>query len=230
MAEDSLQNGDVFAVLQKMGSKGVAQSMGGGALVDPCLFKGLFEDALQKIGCDMGKEPLAAGYVRPVMTQQEFPDMLGQRHGAILPPLAAAHPELLPVAVDVGERELHPFGIAQAAGVDDGERHFCHGTLHLLQDRPDFFTGKHHRQLLGGARTHHGEDEPLPPQGLLIKELDAAQVNGDSAFGSLAHRDEIQKKAADIFFGQQVGGAHVMLRQVPHGIDVTLLCLVSIPG
>jgi len=154
--------------------------------------------------------------------------LIGQGDGAVFPPLAAAHPKEFAADVNIVNAQLHPFGVTQAAGVDDGQRHLYHRFSDPLQNGPYFLAGKHCRQLLGRLGADNVEDRPHSAQGLHIEKLDSGQVNGDGAPGSLAHVDQMEEEPADVLFGQLVGGAHVELRQVTHGIQVTLLRLGGI--
>ena len=130
MAEDFLHDGDIFAVFQQMSSKGVAQRMRRSIFLDTGLAQGLFEYPLHQVGGDMTilarKEPAATVTMIPVVSQQKFGHMIGQGDGAVFPSFAAAYPEQLPAGVNICNTQLHPFGVAQATGVDYGERHLHH--------------------------------------------------------------------------------------------------------
>jgi hypothetical protein len=108
------------------------------------------------------------------------------------------------LAVDVGCFQADCFGDAQAAGIDDGQSHAKDGAFDLFQDDQDFIRRQHYRQSLAPERPDQIEDLPVSFQGGFIKELDAAQIDGNGAAGRLEVIDHVNEEPADFIFGEQV--------------------------
>jgi len=133
VAQDLLDDAEIHALFQQMGSVGMAQRMDRGPLVHTGLGQGLLEgdlDAGDRQGLLGGwlpppaatgsrEEPLRMAMGLPELSQK-FKSPPGQRDVAILVPLAADVQEQA-VAVDIGNLQGPAFGQAQPAGVDRGQ-------------------------------------------------------------------------------------------------------------
>ena len=108
MAEQILDDPDIFAALQKVGGVGMAQSMDCGRFVDAALPDRLSERDLQVFHTDMavftGEEKTGADAILPAMRPQQFQRPIGKMDIPVFATLAVLDPEEMPLAVDVACR------------------------------------------------------------------------------------------------------------------------------
>src|SRR5664279_2039189 len=116
--------------------------MDGGRLVDAAYSQSLPEGDLQGVdsyvALFVGIKKLRALAKLTVVYPQKLLGRFVQRYIAVFAAFAVTYSEEISLAVNVACRKPHPFGNAQAAGIDDGERHPVERTFNLLQNGADF--------------------------------------------------------------------------------------------
>lgn len=151
----------------------------------------------------------------------------GQRHAAVFPAFALAHPHAL--RIDVRDLSRRPFPQAQPAGVDQPHTHPGFRALDQGQQGPDFPRTQHDRQFLDVPGANQVEDWPRPLQRALVEEPDPREVNAEGALGDLLLIEQEQEILAQLLFAELVGSALVVLSQSVDSGDITRLGLGGEP-
>jgi hypothetical protein len=81
-------------------------------------------------------------------------------------------------SVDVSHLQVGPFLEAQATGVNGGETHPIARQFQVCQKGADLCDTEDDWEFLFAWGSDEGQRGPCPPQGVLIKKLDAAQGDG----------------------------------------------------
>ena len=105
---------------------------------------------------------------------QHLQGAVGQWHVAILSPFPLPHVDHHPVAVDVSNLKVNAFTQAQTAGIDGAQASPVARMAYVPQDAAYLGDAEHHGQLLLSSWTHQVQRRPLPPERMLVEELDAA--------------------------------------------------------
>ena len=162
----------------------------------------------------------------PVLAQQQQ-RTFRQRHVAVLAALAVPHVEHHPVTVNVLHVQVDAFLEAQTAGVDRAQADAVARETQATQDALDFVHAEHDGQAVFAVGAHQLERGPLPPERVMVDELDGAQRDRECAGIRLLVVFEVEKVLAQFFFADAVGRLAVVLRQLPHGAHVGLLGLLG---
>ena len=168
-----------------------------------------------------GEEPLLMVMGFPQLPE-EFQSPLRQWDVAVFIALASDVQEH-PVAVDIGNLQGPAFGQSQPAGVDGGQTDAMaehvdagEGSTHLIeaQDRGQGL------DPLGFEQTNGG---PVPLEGILIEELDAAEGNGTGHPGPAGDIGAVEEILPQLLIRDQVGGLMIVFSQFAHGSGVRFL-------
>jgi hypothetical protein len=92
---------------------------------------------------------------------------------AILVSFPVPHVNHHPLAVDVSNLEVNPFGYTQSAGIDGIQANPKAWTTNMPQDLVHFGNAKHRRQLPFSRGAYQVQRSPLSSKGMHEKELDA---------------------------------------------------------
>jgi hypothetical protein len=107
-----------------------------------------------------------------------------------------------------------PLRLSEARPVD--------GALDAGKDVPDLVAAQDHGELLLLLGPGDIQDPPLPSQGPLVEELDAAQRDGVGAAGHLLDGGQVDQVMADLLLGELVRGAAIGAGQVEDGLGLGL--------
>jgi hypothetical protein len=147
----------------------------------------------------------------PLLAEQ-FQGALGQGHIAVAVAFATPDVEEHAFGVDVAHLEAQAFTQTEAAGVNGGQADAVIEPLDLGEDAADFLGREHHRQFeLGIGANQFQLLRPLALECFLPEELEGADELGGSLAGNFFDRLKMDAVLADLFKGNQLGRAPLVM-------------------
>ena len=157
-----------------------------GLFVDTGLGQGFFESDLDAgnrqglIRCCLTSSAPSGSREEPLLMVMGFPELSqelqrspGERHVSVFVALAA-DVEKHAVAVDIGDLQGPSFCQSQAAGIDRGQADAMAEHVDACEGAPDLLDAQDSGQGFDALGLDKTDGGPVPLQGILVEELDAA--------------------------------------------------------
>jgi len=127
------------------------------------------------------------------------------------------------VAVDIGDLEGSAFGQAQTAGIDGGEANPMSEHVDAGEGSSDLLEAQYSGEGFDPLGFDKPDGGPVPFEGVLIEEFDAAQGDGAGHPGPSGDIGAIEEIMPQFFIGDQVWGFMVVFGEFEDGPGVGLL-------
>ena len=175
------------------------------------------------------EQPLRVAVRRPVLPEHRQ-GAAGQRHVAVLGPLAAAHVHQHPLAIDVADLQMQPFLEPKSQRVDRPEIGPVVGRADGRDEPPHLIDREHVGEPLLVADAEPLECRPVAGRGVGVEELDAAVGDHERRGGELAVVLEVEEVVADLLLAEPVGRGVEVVGELPDGAEVGLLGALAEAG
>ncbi len=136
--QQCLNHQQVHSLIQQMGRKRVAQRMRVNRLGDPGFPRRRLASFENAIGCDgtirlpAGEQPLG-GTLPPPVRHEHLAERLGQHHLPVLVAFAAANPDHVAFAVQIGHLQFGHFRYAESRAIHRGQHRPVFKVLRALR-------------------------------------------------------------------------------------------------
>src|SRR5262249_45039310 len=124
----------------------------------------------ERAAWNVAREEVRGRFVSSPIPAEQLKQLRRKYDKTILAPLALAHGDQSPVAVDIGDEKVGRIPDAQPFRIDHLEKSVISKIGRGLKQREHFFLTEHERQFFDAFRIRDEVDHPLPPQRLLVKE------------------------------------------------------------
>lgn len=122
------------------------------------------------------KKPHRVAVGFPVLAEP-LQGLVGQRDIAVLGACATAHVDEQAGTINVGNLQVGALLQAQATGVNGRQAGPIPRQPHTLEERVHFLQAEDDWQLVLLGWPHEGQRGPVPLEGMVVEELDAAEGN-----------------------------------------------------
>jgi len=237
MAHVSLDDPQIDSGFEKMGGVGMAEGMNGDRLfVDSSSNLGPAEGALDTTfghgrrslfgtitASAKSREEEAGVTVGGPIASEQLESGKGERHVAILGPLATVDMDHHAGGIDIGDFEMETFVESQTAGIDGGKIGVILEGFDLSKNGSDFFTAENGRKASFGLGTEDSENVPIALEDVFEKEANPAIADPHGIGGPVIDVLSVEEIFLEFLLSDQIGRFAVEPGEHANGASVGLL-------